>query len=328
MRVLITGATGFIGRLVGERLAERGHEVIALVRDPGARSWLEPAALRNIEPVRGDLLDSTSLARAVIGCSAVIHLAARVAPVLQDDVPAVYRENRDAAIELARLARGAGCKCFVFVSSIAAMGFFSGLATPESPCAPVTPYGHAKLQAERGIRALRTDAFLPVILRPPTVYGPGERYNFLSLTIAVARGVFRIIGRGHNVMPLCTRENLARAAIAGAEGTVPAGVHTVADDAHYPMTRVHAALTAALGVRPPTLHLPRAVAWLGGAANELLHHAGAPLVLSRSRVRTLTADQPFDVTSLRASGVLLDAPLELEVARTVDDYRRAGLLAR
>ncbi len=328
MRVLVTGATGFIGRVVGERLIGRGHDVRALARDPGARSWHDEPSLAGIVPVRGDLLDPASLARAVASCDAVIHLAARVAPSLQDDVAAVNRENRDATIELARLARDAGCRTFVFISSIAAMGFYAGLATPGSPCAPVSAYGRAKLEAERGLFALRTDAFDAVVLRPPTVYGPGERYNFLSLTQAVARGVFRIIGPGTNVMPLCTRENVAGAAIAAAEGRVPGGIHLVADDAHYTMNRIHAALTSALGVPHPKLHLPLPVAMLGAAANEVLHRFGAPLVLSRARVRTLTVDQPFDVASLRAAGVPLDAPLEREVCRTVEDYGRAGLLGR
>ena len=152
--------------------------------------------------------------------------------------------------------------------------------------------------------------------------------SFLSLTQAVARGVFRIIGSGRNVMPLCTKENVARASVAAAEGSVPRGVHLVADDAHYSMARIHAALASALGVRRPRLHIPYRAALVAGAANEVLHRFGAPLVLSRGRVRTLTVDQPFDVSSLRAAGVALDAPLEREVARTVEEYRSAGVLVR
>jgi nucleoside-diphosphate-sugar epimerase len=274
----------------------------------------------------GDLLDEASLARAVAGCSAVIHLAAVVAPSLQSDTAAVEQVNHLAAVELARRAREAGCERFVFISSIAAMGFFSGLATAESPCHPASAYGRAKRDAEVGILSLQRRGFFPVVLRPPTVYGPGERYNFLSLTRAVRSGLFRVIGPGDNIMPLCTTENVARAAIAAALGRVPFGVHLVADDAHYSMNRVHAALSAALGVRRPWLRLPTLLAHGAGAVNELAHRFGAPLALSRSRVRTLTVDQPFDVSSLRTAGVALDAPLEQAVAATVAEYRSAGVL--
>ncbi|MEI8255526.1 MAG: NAD-dependent epimerase/dehydratase family protein, partial [Deltaproteobacteria bacterium] len=236
------------------------------------------------------------------------------------------RENHDATVALARAARDAGVGAFVFVSSIAAMGFASGPVRRDGPCAPVTAYGRAKLEAERAV--LGIDGPRVVVLRPPTVYGPGERYNFLALTQSVARGVFRVIGSGWNVMPLCTRENVARACVAGAEGSVPAGIHHVADDARYSMNRVHRAITAALGVGHPRVHLPVPLALAAGLANEAVSYIGAPLVLSRARVRTLTADQPFDVASLRDAGVALDARLESEVVRTVEDYRRAGLVAR
>lgn len=344
MRVLVTGATGFIGQVVARMLmggegGGRGsrdsarderdfarNSVRLLVRPGASQQRLAALGLGGAEVVLGDLLDEGSLARAVSGCAAVIHLAAVVAPSLQGDEAAVERVNHLAAVELARRAREAGCERFVFISSIAAMGFFSGLASAESPCLPETAYGRAKRDAEVGILALQRSGFFPVVLRPPTVYGPGERYNFLSLTRSVRGGLFRVIGPGENTMPLCTCENVARAAIAAALGRVPFGVHLVADDAHYSMNRIHAALASALGVRRPRLRLPRVVAQGAGAANELLHRFGAPLVLTRSRVRTLTVDQPFDVSSLRAAGVGLDAPLEQAVAATVAEYRSAGVL--
>jgi nucleoside-diphosphate-sugar epimerase len=321
VRILVTGATGFVGRAVAKDLAARGHELRALARNAVATLPCDMSV------VRGDLLDGDSLSAAVRGVEIVVHLAAVVDPRLQNDAALVDRVNRAAAVDLAHRARSAGVSRFVFMSSIAAMGFASGLATAASACAPDTPYGAAKLAAERAIRALDSEAFRVIVLRPPTVYGPGERANFLSLTRAVHGGFFRPIGSGHNVLPLATTDNVARAVAGAAAGSVPAGIHLVADADRYTMKRVYAALATALGRRPSRVTIPVPVALLAGRINVALGHLGAPVVLSPARVRTLTADIPMDVSSLLAAGVELDAPLESFVAHTVTDYERRGLLA-
>jgi nucleoside-diphosphate-sugar epimerase len=326
---MVTGATGFVGRAVVAELVRRGHDVVALARDVNAarRLGIDGASVRLHS---GDLADRASLASAASGCDAVVHAAALVDPALVADEAEVYRVNRDFAVELGRVARDAGIRRFVFVSSIAAMGFWSGAATSTSTCRPESAYGRAKLDAERGLLALATTGFDVVVLRLPTVYGPGERYNFLSWARAVDSGVFRLIGDGGNVMPLCTTANAARAAAHAAEGGLAGGVHLVADAEPYSMTRIHRALLGALGRREPLFRLPHSVAWIAGLANEIASSQvrGVPQILSRARVRTLTADQPFDVHPLLDAGVELDAPLEEWVEATVRDYRNRGALAK
>jgi nucleoside-diphosphate-sugar epimerase len=324
--VLVTGATGFIGRIVARDLVRAGHGVRALLRgrDPDVRG--RNVLGNDVSVVPGDLADRASLSEAPRGCDAVVHLGAIVDPALHDNEGETYRVNRDATIALAEAARSLGASTFVFVSSIAAMGFRSGRATSATPCHPQTAYGRAKLDAERAITALSSPEFRVVVLRPPTVYGPGERYNFLSFVRAVNDGRFRIIGDGRNVFPLCEAGNLSRAIGAAVEGRVQAGTFLVADSEPYALARIHAAILAALGRRPPRLRVPVAVASALGTLNELLAPFGVPLHLSRSRVRTLTSDIPFDVAPLLAAGVALDAPLEVGIASTIADYRAHGLL--
>ena len=173
---------------------------------------------------------------------------------------------------------------------------------------------------------ISSSSFRPIILRPPTIIGPGERYNFLGWVRATARGVFRPIGSGDNTFPLASLRNVAHAVVASVEGKVPPGIHPLADPERYSVRRIHRAICAALGVKPPRLRIPRRVANIVAGANDALSVLGVPQVLGRGRVRTLTVDQPFDVGSLLAAGVPLSACLEEQVRITVEDQRKRGLV--
>jgi len=327
MRVMVTGATGFVGRAIVRELAVAGHDVTALVRGPNAEERLDIGE-RPVTVVEGALDARRALAAALDGRDTVVHAAALVDPVRQGDEAAVFRTNRDAAVELGTLALRTGVRRFVFVSSIAAMGFYSGLMTSTSPCRPETAYGRAKLEAEQALLALSIPSFDVVVLRLPTVYGPGEKYNFLAWTRAVDRGLFRLIGDGSNVMPLCTTANAARAVRGAVDGRLESGIFLVADAEPYYLARIHRAILAALGRREPRLRIPLPLARAAGFVNEVASSRVplVPLVLSRARVRTLTVNQTFDVRSLVRAGIELDAPLEEWVGRTVEDYRGRGLV--
>ncbi|MFM0036780.1 NAD-dependent epimerase/dehydratase family protein [Paraburkholderia strydomiana] len=197
-RILLTGATGFVGHAVSRRLLERGDQVTALVRRPqevvpGVTEWLASA---------GDFADVEQCSPSTLACDVVIHLAARV-HVMQDrahDALAASREtNVEGTLRVARAARRAGARRFVFVSSIKAVGESSQGREPLSelvPPRPEDPYGISKLEAERALTAFgRRSGLEVVIVRPPLVYGPAVRANFLQLMNAIARGVPLPLGR-------------------------------------------------------------------------------------------------------------------------------------
>jgi hypothetical protein len=104
-------------------------------------------------------------------------------------------------------------------------------------------------------------------------------------------------------------------------------VYLVADAEPYPVTRIHRALCSALGIRTPRVRLPKPIAIFAGVLNHALAaRVSVPLLLTPARVRTMTADQPFDVRPLLAAGIEIDAPLEAWVRLTVEDYRRRAEL--
>jgi 2-alkyl-3-oxoalkanoate reductase len=276
----------------------------------------------------GALEDAGQVRAAVQGAEVVVHLAAVVDPLGQRDSSKVWRVNHDLGIGLARVSRDAGVRRFVFMSSIAAMGFWSGVATAESECRPTTAYGRAKRSAERALVALQSPGFDVIVLRPPTVYGPGEPYNFLAWVRSIHRGAFRVVGGGENAFPLVTTQNLARTTRAAVEGRIAPGTFLVSDREPYSINRIHKAIARALGRAPARRHVPVSVAWAAGLVNEAAVRIlpQTPLVLSRARVRTLTVDQRFSIEPLLQAGVELDAPLEEWVERTIRDYERRGVL--
>jgi nucleoside-diphosphate-sugar epimerase len=187
--VLVTGATGFIGRtLVSRLLATTGYAVRAAVRQGAAAL---PAGSVSIDGIGPD----TDWREAVRNCRVVVHCAARV-HVMQEKEADPLREfrkvNVQGTLRLARQAAEAGARRFVFLSSVKVNGEQTPLNHPFTDLdvpAPEDPYGISKQEAEEGLRRLGLQMGMEiVIIRPTLVYGPGVKGNFLSLTRWVDRG--------------------------------------------------------------------------------------------------------------------------------------------
>ncbi|MFM0662210.1 UDP-glucose 4-epimerase family protein [Paraburkholderia sediminicola] len=213
--VLVTGANGFVGKAASLALRQRGDAVVGLVRRPGGlgegvREWVV-----DHDDFQG--LDFAWLES--VRCDSVIHLAARV-HLLDDtatDPLAVYRStNVTGTLRVAAAARRAGARRFVFVSSIKAVGEASigrPITEADEP-APTDPYGISKLEAERALIEYGRESGLEiVIVRPPLVYGPGVRANFLQLMSAIAKGIPLPLGSIAARRSLVFVDNLADALV-------------------------------------------------------------------------------------------------------------------
>jgi nucleoside-diphosphate-sugar epimerase len=202
--ILVTGSNGFVGSALCDTLRARGIEVRAAVRRHAANGQV------NV----GDLNGRTDWSVALAGCSTVIHLAARV-HVMADtdrDPMRAYREvNVDATLNLARQAVQAGVRRFVFVSSVKV----NGESTHAQPFRasdvpmPCDPYGQSKLEAEQALQQHARETGLEVVIvRPPLVYGPGVKANFLNLMKLVQLGVPLPFGRVKNYRSMVALDNL------------------------------------------------------------------------------------------------------------------------
>jgi nucleoside-diphosphate-sugar epimerase len=190
MRLLVTGANGFVGRALCDGLRRAGHEVAAGVRRPYGLAGEVILPMLDADAAAWDAAPPS------LACDAVVHLAARV-HVMQEpsaDPSSLYHAaNATATLALARAAARAGVWRFVFLSSIKVNGEHTTAGQPftaaDAP-APQDPYGLSKWEAEQGLRTIAADTGMEVVIvRPPLVYGPGVKANFASLLRAIQRGL-------------------------------------------------------------------------------------------------------------------------------------------
>ncbi|MFY9974206.1 MAG: NAD(P)-dependent oxidoreductase [Chromatiaceae bacterium] len=177
MRVLVTGHNGYIGTVLVPMLLERDHEVVGLDTDYFA-ACLFTGALPPIEQIQKDIRDLT--AEDVQGVDAVIHLAGLSNDPLGDYKPNLTEEiNEQAAVHLARLAKSAGAKRFLFASSCSNYGA-GGLdfLDEQADFNPVTPYGVSKVRVEAALTGLADADFSPTYLRASTAYGLSPLIRF------------------------------------------------------------------------------------------------------------------------------------------------------
>lgn len=237
MTILITGATGKVGTRLVKRLAERGDQLRALVRDPKRAEDLRGDRRDRIDLVVGDLLDPDSLAAAVRGVDAVVHCAAFFRGATPEQAHAV---NDLGTRHLASAARDAAVKRFIFISTGLVYGSNGGrLAAEDDPCAPTAAYPVSKLAAERFLCSL--DGLDVRVLRLPFVYGDGDPH--IEEAVPMMRG-FAPTQR----MSVAHHLDVAQAVARLLEAAAPAHrIYNVVDDEAPDLATVF----ASVGAPPP-----------------------------------------------------------------------------
>ena len=212
-KVLVTGATGFVGSFLCSRLLGGGYSVRGTLLDSEPSS----ALVHGVEGVEVELLGAhTSWSQALMGVDTVIHLAARV-HIMDDpssDPLSEFRKvNVEGALKLARDCVSAGVRRFVYISSIKVNGE-ENIApyTTDSLPKPTDPYGISKWEAEQGLRKIASETGLEVVVvRPTLVYGPGVKANFLNMMKIISKGIPLPLASINNKRSLIYVENLVDA---------------------------------------------------------------------------------------------------------------------
>ncbi len=211
--VLVTGATGFIGSHLAERLMAEGAQVRVLVRDP---QKLIPSLCDRVEVIRGDLLHPDGFATATANCEIVFHVAAWLGQPNRRE--AAYAINVTATQQLAEAARAAGVRRFVSTSSVAVYGpVLDGVVDETWPHSNVYLYSETKSLGEQAVRATMTDRFEVAIIRPAEVYGPrGGSWTVTPVKLA-QHGLPSLIGGGHGMAHPVYVQNLVDAYLLAAQ---------------------------------------------------------------------------------------------------------------
>ena len=248
--ILVTGAGGFIGRRLVPELQSAGWCVRAVGRADV-----------------GDLSDSNNWRPFLDGVHAVVHLAARVHMMneqkpMADAIAAYDCANRDGTINLGEQATAAGVDRFVFLSSVKVHGDQSDVPLEgTSPLIPADPYAAAKADAEHGLLSLLGGMDV-TILRPPLVYGPHVKGNFLKLIQTMERGWPLPLGSLENRRSLIFVGNLADAIRASL--VAPPGIYLPSDDVPISTSHLIRSLGAALGRPARLIPCPATVLHMAG----------------------------------------------------------------
>ena len=289
-RVLVTGATGFVGRGLVERFIADGVALRAALRTPG---------ILPVETVTvGEIGPDTEWKAALEGVDTIVHLAGR-AHVMRHEADALAqfrRVNAAGTAQLAAQAEAAGVRRFVLVSSVKAAADTSTKALVETDQAvPGTHYGVSKLEGEAALRA-NAKSMETVILRPPLVYGPGVAANFRALLRLVESGLPLPLGAVRNRRSLIARDNLVDAIFTALSAPKAAGgIFYVSDGAPLSTLALITGLAKALGkparlfpMPPGLLRLAAKTLGKADAADSLL----GSLEIDDSAFRTATGWGP------------------------------------
>lgn len=297
MRNLVTGATGFIGSHIAERLIKEGEDVIALVRKTSNTGFLSGIGAKF---TYGDINDLESVKRAMQGIDIVYHSAALADEWISSKE--AYRVNVEGTRNLLDAAREAKVKRFVFISSLAVLGMRDHHGTPAD--APYHKTGDSYIDTKIDSEALVMDYYkkygLPVtVVRPGFVFGPRDNKLIPRLSDRLGKKQFMFVGSGKNKINAVYIENLTDAVISAARSEKAVGQkYNVTNDSGMTLEALVLNIVDIWKFDTPRKHIPKFMAYL--VCNILtglarLTKAKEPPYITKTRIKFLSLNLDFDI---------------------------------
>ncbi|HMK49683.1 MAG TPA: NAD(P)-dependent oxidoreductase [Thermodesulfovibrionales bacterium] len=315
MKALVTGATGFIGSHLCEKLVEKGYDVTCLSRNTSNLKWIENLGVRI---VKGDCTDLESLRGLQDNFDYVFHLAGLTKSVSEEEFFLINAKGTENLMQ-ALVDKSARLRRFVYLSSLAAAGPGLTMSPLREDCnpSPVSSYGRSKLAGERAV--LRLKDTIPVsILRPPAVYGPRDR-DMLMIFKMAKKGFFFDLGKCY--YSLLYVEDLVRGIILCAESKLAEGrVYFLSDNNIYSGERIALEVSSALETKTTPLRVPKCVMPFFAYIGEKLNSRG---IINRDRIKDFQhAYWICDSTKAREEiGFIPKVGLKEGIKWTADWYR-------
>ncbi len=276
MKLLVTGVTGFVGKRFSQYVSEQSDscETRGVTRSQNSsHNQFQVASIDS----------HTNWTGAFEGIDCVVHCAARVHQIneTEDEAKSAYHEvNTLGTLRLAQQAAENGVKRFVFISTIKVNGESTEKNSPFLPMIgtePTDPYGASKYRAEVGLQKVAQETGIEVvIIRPPLVYGPGVKANFLSVMKWLKRGVPLPLGAIHNQRSLVYLDNLVDLIFECCSNPNAAGeTFLVSDDFDVSTSQFLSVVSKAMGIK--TWLMPIPMSWLIAASKII----GKPQIAQR-----------------------------------------------
>lgn len=269
MKVLITGAGGFIGSHLVDSQLEQGHEVRAV--DLHLDLLQHQSTNSHLEALQGNITDESFVKQIVTGVDIVYHLASAHLDVSLSDEH--YRHvNVGGTLSLLEAAQQAGVKRFVHCSSVGVIGDVENPPASETTdCHPTNIYERTKLEGERAALAyFERTGFPVVVMRPAWVYGP-RCPRTAKLMRTISKGRFFFFGNGQNMRhPVYISDAVRALELCASTDGVNGEVFIIGGEHAVPVSELVNVMCKEMGLRSPKLHLPIALGLLGGYSLELI----------------------------------------------------------
>ncbi|MGH9886783.1 MAG: NAD-dependent epimerase/dehydratase family protein, partial [bacterium] len=327
---LVTGATGFVGSHVAERLSQHGYRVRTLVRGSSDTRWLDA---RGFEQVVGELQDGAAVGRAMQGVQLVVHCAAMVGD--WGPVEAFRRVNVDGLRSLLDAARGQPLERFIHTSSLGVYEARDHFGTDEStalPSAHIDGYTQTKVESEQLALEYGRSRGVPVTaLRPGLVYGPRDRNVIPRVLDAIRSGRFRYLGSGEQAMNSIYVGNFVDALMLALQKPHAIGqVYNLTDLERISKRRFIETLARLAGYPPPERSIPLPLARaIAGVLEPVWRALGRekPPILSQALVKFLGLNLEFSCEkAVRELGYAPRVEFDKAMATTVDWLRAEGMV--
>jgi nucleoside-diphosphate-sugar epimerase len=328
MQVLVTGGTGFVGSHLVRRLLAHGHNVVSLDKSPGL--FDEELRSAGAKLITGSVTNRDDVNLAIAGCELVYHLASPFGDILQPD-EAYWDIEVNGTRNVLEAAEHHGVRRVVHCSTQGVHGIIDRPPGDEnSPVAPRDYYCYSKAEGERVSQEFIAKGLDVVIVRPTSVYGPGDTRGWLKLYRMVAKGWFLMIGSGKTLNHPVYVENLVDMFELVACNPVARGrVYLAGDDMSVTLTELVRRVGAALGAEVRIIRFPwYDVAWVAAGVVETIFKAiGMKPPVFRRRLSWFKTNRSFRINrAAEELGYKPRVPLNEGLARTAAWYRQGHYL--